>query len=61
MNPYQNLEVIQALFSFKPFKAPGPDGLYPKKIQHIVKDSALKYCHDIFKTQIMPSLSYSQV
>lgn len=56
-NPLQNFEIAQALFSFKPFKAPGPDGLHPHFFQsqwHVVGHSMKKMCHEVFATQALP-------
>lgn len=54
--PLLDQEVVQALFSFKPFKAPRPDDLHHHFFQYhwnIVSKSILECCHEIFTTQVI--------
>lgn len=56
-NPLQDFEVTQDLFSFKPFKASGSDGLHPHFLQfqwHIVGSLVKRMCHKVFATQALP-------
>ncbi|XP_070004851.1 uncharacterized protein [Nicotiana sylvestris] len=53
--PLQEIEIKRAIFSFKPFKAPGPDGLHPffyQKYWNIIGPSVVKLCKDIFDSQV---------
>lgn len=55
--PLQEIEIKRAIFSFKPFKAPGPDGLHPffyQKYWNIIGPSVVKLCKDIFDSQVIP-------
>jgi hypothetical protein len=50
-------EIVAAFKSFKPYKAPGPDGFHPvffQKFWHIVGDSTTKYLEDIFQKRTIP-------
>uniref|UniRef100_A0A2N9GNJ6 Reverse transcriptase domain-containing protein n=1 Tax=Fagus sylvatica TaxID=28930 RepID=A0A2N9GNJ6_FAGSY len=57
-NPLSSEEIKSSLWSLKPFKAPGPDGLHPGFFQrcwHIVSDSVVKEVSHIFNWGQMPS------
>jgi hypothetical protein len=50
-------EITAAFKSFKPYKAPGPDGFHPvffQKFWHIVGDSTTAYLEDIFQKRTIP-------
>lgn len=56
--PLYDQEIITALFSFQPYKAPGPDGLHPQLFLSqwkIVGKSVLDFCHQVFHSQFVPS------
>uniref|UniRef100_A0A2N9IBY2 Reverse transcriptase domain-containing protein n=1 Tax=Fagus sylvatica TaxID=28930 RepID=A0A2N9IBY2_FAGSY len=55
--PVSPLEIKNSLWSFKPFKAPGPDGLHPGFFQrcwHHVGPSVIREVSSIFVTGKMP-------
>lgn len=55
--PLKDFGVVRAIFSFKPFKAPGPDGIPPffyQKYWHVIRNSVLTFCHNIFKNLSVP-------
>jgi ribonuclease HI len=57
-NPISLEEVKAALWTMKPFKAPGPDGLHAGFFQHtwpIVGVNVIKEVQDIFRSGVMPS------
>jgi hypothetical protein len=50
-------EIAAAFKSFKPFKAPGPDGFHPiffQRFWHIVGDSITAYLEEIFQKRTIP-------
>lgn len=56
-SPLMDFKVKNALFLFKPFKAPGPDGFYPHFYQYFwntVGTSVLDLCHQDFALQTIP-------
>jgi ribonuclease HI len=57
LEPVNEKDVKLSLWSFKPFKAPGPDGLHPgffQKCWNTVGESVVKEVCHIFSTGIMP-------
>lgn len=55
--PLQDFEITQAIFSFKPFKAPGPDGFHPHFFQSqwtTIGPSVKAMCHEVFQTHLLP-------
>lgn len=55
--PLCDHEIYTALFSLKPFKAPGPGGIHPYFYQNhwnMVGNSVLDCCHTIFTSLIIP-------
>ncbi len=50
-------EITAAFKSFKPYKAPGPDGFHPilfQRFWHIVGDSITTYLEKIFQKRTIP-------
>lgn len=50
-------EITNAVFSFKPFKAPGPECVhlfFYQRYWNIVGDSIIKFCHNVFDSQSLP-------
>lgn len=50
------VEVVNAIFSLKPYKVPGPDGIHPffyHKYWDIVGRSVIDLCPQVFNTQIL--------
>lgn len=44
-------KIKQAMFSFKPLKAPGPDGLHPmfyQKYWNVLGEKVICYCKEVF-------------
>lgn len=55
--PLLPFEVTNVVFSFKPFKAPGPDEIhlfFYQKIWKIVGPSVINYCPQVFHTNTLP-------
>ncbi|GLT63476.1 hypothetical protein SLA2020_360390 [Shorea laevis] len=55
--PPTELEIKQAVFSMKPFKAPGPDGLHAaffQKFWSVLKDKLCTEIRNIFNSGVMP-------
>lgn len=55
--PLNDKEITCALYRFKPYKSPGPDGLHPFFYQKFWGDAAEKvnhFCHQIFNTKVIP-------
>lgn len=56
--PLQDSEIVEAINSFQPLKAPGPDGLHPYFYQQYwsdIKQSVTTFYHHIFRDQANPS------
>uniref|UniRef100_A0A2N9FQ21 Reverse transcriptase domain-containing protein n=1 Tax=Fagus sylvatica TaxID=28930 RepID=A0A2N9FQ21_FAGSY len=56
--PISREEILRAFKSFKPLKAPGPDGLHPIFFQNfwdIIGDSTSSFIQDIFRLRVMPT------
>lgn len=56
-SPLTELEIFEALQSFKPYKSPGPDGLHPVFYQQFwpqVKSSVIDFCNKVFHTKKDP-------
>lgn len=56
-SPITTLEITNAIKSFQPLKAHGPDGLYPYFYQNYwnkVGSSVTSFCMEVFSTQQMP-------
>ena len=52
-----NHDIQQAIFSFKPYKAPGPDSFHPvffQKFWNIVSPSVITLIKNIFQTKEIP-------
>lgn len=56
-NSSLDCEINTAIFSFKPFKSPGPDGLHPffyQKYWNILGNFVRGFCHKVFKENAIP-------
>lgn len=54
--PLSDWEVIQVVFSFKPFKALSPNGIHPyfyQKYWSQVKNSIIQFCRKVFESQAL--------
>lgn len=55
--PVSREEIKEAMFNFKPYKAPGPDGLHPYFYQRYwpeLRGKVSHFCEEIFNTNIIP-------